>query len=123
MGYSKERGDTLNVANSPFTESETEVIPETPIWMNPVAWDWGKEIGKHLLIAGLVLYLLMGVLRPYLKNIERVRTDAKQAEIAMKAEEEAAPTFVSYEVKLESAKKISAEEPKVTASVIKEWVS
>ena len=123
MGYSKERGDTLNVANSPFTESEAEVIPETPIWLNPVAWDWGKEIGKHLLIAGLLLYLLMGILRPYLKNIEKVRTDAKQAEIAMKAEEEASPTFVSYEVKLESAKKISAEEPKVTASVIKEWVS
>ena len=123
MGYSKERGDTLNVANSPFTESEAEVIPETPIWMNPVAWDWGKEIGKHLLIAGLVLYLLMGVLRPYLKNIEKSRTEAKQAEIAASQAEEDLPNFVSYEAKLEAAKKISSEEPQVAASVIKEWVS
>jgi flagellar M-ring protein FliF len=123
MGYSKERGDTLNVANSPFTESEAEVIPETPIWMNPVAWDWGKEIGKHLLIAGLVLYLLMGVLRPYLKNIEKARTEAKQAEIAASQAEENVPNFVSYEAKLEAAKKISADEPQVAASVIKEWVS
>ena len=123
MGYSKERGDTLNVANSPFTESEAEVIPETPIWMNPVAWDWGKEIGKHLLIAGLVLYLLMGVLRPYLKNIEKARTEAKQAEIAAFQAEENVPNFVSYEAKLEAAKKISADEPQVAASVIKEWVS
>jgi flagellar M-ring protein FliF len=123
MGYSKERGDTLNVANSPFTESEAEVIPETPIWMNPVAWDWGKEIGKHLLIAGLVLYLLMGVLRPYLKNIEKARTEAKQAEIAAFQAGEDVPNFVSYEAKLEAAKKISSEEPQVAASVIKEWVS
>ena len=123
MGYSKERGDTLNVANSPFTESEAEIIPETPIWMNPVAWDWGKEIGKHLLIAGLVLYLLMGVLRPYLKNIEKARTEAKQAEIAAFQAEENVPNFVSYEAKLEAAKKISADEPQVAASVIKEWVS
>jgi flagellar M-ring protein FliF len=123
MGYSKERGDTLNVANSPFTESEAEIIPETPIWMNPVAWDWGKEIGKHLLIAGLVLYLLMGVLRPYLKNIEKSRTEAKQAEIAASQAEEDLPNFVSYEAKLEAAKKISSEEPQVAASVIKEWVS
>ena len=123
MGYSKERGDTLNVANSPFTESEAEIIPETPIWMNPVAWDWGKEIGKHLLIAGLVLYLLMGVLRPYLKNIEKARTEAKQAEIAASQAEEDLPNFVSYEAKLAAAKTISSEEPQVAASVIKEWVS
>ena len=123
MGYSKERGDTLNVANSPFNEIEAEVIPETPIWMNPVAWDWGKEIGKHLMIAGLVLYLLMGVLRPYLKNIEKSRTEAKQAEIAAFQAEENVPNFVSYEAKLEAAKKISADEPQVAASVIKEWVS
>ncbi len=123
MGYSKERGDTLNVANSPFTESEAEIIPETPIWMNPVAWDWGKEIGKHLLIAGLVLYLLMGVLRPYLKNIEKSRTEAKQAEIAASQAEEDLPNFVSYEAKLAAAKTISSEEPQVAASVIKEWVS
>ena len=123
MGYSKDRGDTLNVANSPFNEIEAEVIPETPIWMNPVAWDWGKEIGKHLMIAGLVLYLLMGVLRPYLKNIEKVRTEAKQAEITASQAEENVPNFVSYEAKLEAAKKISADEPQVAASVIKEWVS
>ena len=123
MGYSKDRGDTLNVANSPFNEIEAEVIPETPIWMNPVAWDWGKEIGKHLMIAGLVLYLLMGVLRPYLKNIEKARTEAKQAEITASQAEENVPNFVSYEAKLEAAKKISADEPQVAASVIKEWVS
>ena len=123
MGYSKERGDTLNIANSPFTEAEAEVIPETPFWMNPVAWDWGKEIGKHLLIAGLVLYLLMGVLRPYLRNIEKSRKETKQAEIdAMQAAEDA-PVVTSYEAKLTAAKQISSEDPKVAASIIKEWVS
>ena len=31
MGYNKDRGDTLNVANSPFSTIEREVVPERPV--------------------------------------------------------------------------------------------
>jgi flagellar M-ring protein FliF len=35
MGFNKDRGDTLNVANAPFTPTEKEVVPDAPIWKNP----------------------------------------------------------------------------------------
>lgn len=118
MGYSKERGDTLNVVNSPFSEAELEIIPEIPLWKDPVIWDWGKEIGKHLLIAAVLFYLIMGVLRPFLRNL----TESRKAATKHDAEEATKPTFVSYEEKLETAKQISKEDPKVAAGVIKDWV-
>jgi len=119
MGYSKDRGDTLNVVNSPFSETELEIIPEIPIWKDPVIWDWGKEIGKHLLIAAVLFYLIMGVLRPFLGNL----TESRKAAVRGETEEATKPTFVSYEEKLETAKQLSKEDPKVAAGVIKDWVA
>ena len=118
MGYSKERGDTLNVVNSPFSETEIEVIPEVPVWKNPVIWDWAKEIGKHLLIAAVLFYLILGVLRPFLKNV----AESRNAMLQVKEEVVVPPGFVSYEEKLETAKQLSKEDPKVAAGVIKDWV-
>ena len=119
MGYSKERGDTLNVVNSPFSEPEVEAIPDVPIWKDPVSWEWAKEIGKHLLIAALVLYLLLGLLRPFLRKLMEFRsaTPSVNEDVVEK------PAFVSYEEKLETAKQLSKEDPKVAAGVIKDWVS
>jgi flagellar M-ring protein FliF len=118
MGYSKDRGDTLNVVNSPFNETELEIIPEIPVWKDPVIWDWGKEIGKHLLIAAVLFYLIMGVLRPFLKNL----AESRKTVVRHEAEEATKPSFVSYEEKLETAKQLSKEDPKVAAGVIKDWV-
>ncbi len=121
MGYSKDRGDTLNVVNSPFSETEAEIIPEVPLWKDPVVWDWGKEIGKHLLIAAILFYLLMGIVRPFLRNLAESRDAALRA---AKETRDAPPpaNFVSYEEKLETAKQVSKEDPKVAAGVIKDWV-
>ena len=35
MGFSKERGDSVSVLNSPFVAPEKEAIVEPPIWKNP----------------------------------------------------------------------------------------
>ncbi len=118
MGYNKERGDTLNVANSLFSEAEIEAIPDIPVWKDPVIWEWTTEIGKHLLIAALVLYLLMGVLRPFLKKLAGPPVVIQQTDEAVVE----TPAFVSYEQKLDTAKQLSKEDPKVAAGVIKDWV-
>ena len=46
MGYNRERGDTLNVVNSPFTDMETESMPELPLWKQPEMIELAKQIGK-----------------------------------------------------------------------------
>ncbi|WP_188861649.1 flagellar basal-body MS-ring/collar protein FliF [Marinobacterium nitratireducens] len=66
VGYSPERGDSVNVVNSPFAAQEMPAEPEdTPIWMQ----DWLWDLVKQVLAALFVLLLVFGVLRPILKNL------------------------------------------------------
>lgn len=58
MGYNKERGDTLNVANVSFNAGEREVIAETPLWKSPEFIAMARESVKYLavLIAAMLLW-------------------------------------------------------------------
>ena len=71
MGYNRERGDTLNVVNSPFTVTDPEAVPELPLWKQPEMIELAQQLGKMLLIGGLVLYLVLGVVRPSLKRMNQ----------------------------------------------------
>jgi len=126
MGYNKDRGDTLNVANSPFSTVEREVIPEVPLWKQPATFVLVKEVGKHLLIAAAVLYLVLGVLRPLLKNLAEARPAPALPEGAVEGEATVAArrqSIAGYEQNLQMAKQLANQEPKIVANVVKEWVS
>ncbi|WP_295751180.1 flagellar basal-body MS-ring/collar protein FliF [Undibacterium sp.] len=87
MGFNKERGDTLNIVNSPFAGPEKENLVELPIWKQPDTIQTAKEIGKYLLTALVLLYLFFGYLKPMLYKIMGKEIDkTKQAEeIELKA--------------------------------------
>ena len=126
MGYNKDRGDTLSVANSPFSPVEREVIPEVPLWKQPATFVLAKEVGKHLLIAAAVLYLVLGVLRPLLKNLAEARPAPALPEGAMEGGATVAvrrQSIAGYEQNLQIAKQLANQEPKIVANVVKEWVS
>jgi len=67
MGFSMERGDGLEVVNSPFTRTEPE-DSQRAWWQDPFWQDFMFSMGRWLLVglAALLLYLL--VLRPMLKR-------------------------------------------------------
>ena len=126
MGYNKDRGDTLNVANSPFSVSEREIIPDVPFWKQPATWDLAKEVGKHLLIAAAVLYLVLGVLRPLLKNLAEARPVPALAEGIMEGGATAPvrrQSNAGYDQNLQMAKQLASQEPKIVANVVKDWVA
>lgn len=129
MGFNQERGDSLNVANSAFTAGEAEaVLPEIPFWKRPETFILAKEVGKHLLIAAVVLYLLLGVLRPLLKNLAQARDRAAlipalEADGGMAVESAGQQAALGYEHKLQLAKQLARQDPKVVANVVKNWVS
>ena len=126
MGYNKDRGDTLNVANSPFSVAEREVIPDIPLWKQPATFVLAKEVGKHLLIAAAVLFLVLGVLRPLLKNLAEARPGPALPERAMDGEATVAVSRqgnAGYEQNLQMAKQLANQESKIVANVVKDWVS
>ena len=138
MGFDPKRGDTLNLLNSAFN-NEQEVLPEVPFWKDPENVELGKEALKYLLIAGTVLFLLFGVIRPGFRNVT-AKAEAEAAAAAEAAKEaaedalnpeaphtpeeiEAEDAENSFDKNLQLAKQLAKEDPKIIASVVKEWVN
>lgn len=121
MGYSKERGDSLNVTNSAFSVAEVEPAAEVPLWKQPETIATAKDVGRNVLIAGLVLFLVLGVLRPLLTKLSEVRLPEPAAPGA------GAPALLQrqagYAENLDAAKQLARSEPKLVANVVKEWVT
>ena len=132
MGFNMERGDTLNVVNSPFTDTEEEALPEPPLWKQPEMIELAQQIGKNLLIAGLILYLVLGVLRPMLKRANQppapllTETTEDKEELPVQPVpilKPASPQYSLYEENLAFARQLARDDPKVVANVIKQWVA
>jgi flagellar M-ring protein FliF len=133
MGFSPERGDTLTVVNSSFSSAREEA--EIPFWKHPDFFEFLKELAKYALIAGVVLYLTLAVLRPLLKQMfppeaagtrgvggTLSTTDEAGAEETAE-EEELNMAYATYERKLAKAKEISMQDPKAVANIMKEWIN
>jgi flagellar M-ring protein FliF len=122
MGYNKDRGDTLNVVNTPFAAPEKEKIESTPIWKQPDNIQTAKEYGKYALYAVILFLMYSRVLKPLLARI----VEAMQPPPPLMIEEEAAaPVHIAprgYEQNLGLAKQLARDDPKVVANVVKAWV-
>jgi flagellar M-ring protein FliF len=125
MGYNQARGDTINVANTPFATTPQEVIPELPLWKQPQTIQIAMQTGKYLLmgIALLVLYLRM--LKPLLKKISQATAlpaprDPQLAADGMQMQ--LANGQRNYQDNLTRAQKLASEDPRVVANIVKTWV-
>lgn len=130
MGFSKERGDTLSVANSPFTDVEREAVPELPLWKQPEVIDLAIQGAKLLLIGSLILYLVLGVLRPALRRMNQpavqpvpALAEQKEEQSSSLADEFKQPQLSRNEQNLMLARQLAKDDPKVVASVVKQWVT
>lgn len=80
MGFNAERGDSLNVVNSPFAEKAREVLPEVPFWQAYATVDNAKTAAQYLLSAAALLYLFTAVLRPMIRMLPGNKAQQEKAE-------------------------------------------
>lgn len=74
VGFNMARGDSLNVVSAPFVSPvEAEPLPAIPVWQQPWFWD----VGKQILGALVVLFLIFGLIRPAFRDLNK-SPDAKQ---------------------------------------------
>lgn len=139
MGFNKERGDTLNLVNSPFATPEKETIVEVPLWKQPDTIQTAKEIGRYLIAALVLAYLFFGFLKPTLKKIsmrqlEKEKQEEKRQKRKLQMEDQEEEDIVNlssnagkqisgYEFNMDMAKQLATSDPKIVANVIKTWVS
>ena len=122
----------MSVANAPFTPVVKDTGEALPLWKDPENIAFAQEMFKYLLIAGLIAYLLLGVVRPILKTLLHPPAGAHPAGTAagtlgiLAGEDEAeaaSPAEIDqFAVKLEKAKEIAQHDPKVVANIVKDWL-
>jgi flagellar M-ring protein FliF len=129
MGFSKDRGDTISVANAPFSIVD-KGDGGIPLWKDPELLSIGKELIKYGAIAGIIAYLLLGVARPLLKSMLESLPKASPRSIGTKLnivadeEEDQGPSpAATLDKKIEQARDVAQQDPKIVANIIKDWTS
>ncbi len=128
MGFNKDRGDTLNIANSQFAGVEAPAAVDVPIWKNPDNIQTAKDVGKYLLGAAVILYLFFAFLKPMLKKLmanapkPRVVVEERDTIVDLHTSEPMGQKPRGYEENLDAAKTLARNDPKVVANVVKAWV-
>ncbi|MEF8729366.1 MAG: flagellar basal-body MS-ring/collar protein FliF [Accumulibacter sp.] len=129
MGFSKDRGDTISVANAPFTAIEKD--DGVPLWRDPETISLTKELVKYGVIAAIIAYLLLGVVRPLVRTMVGPPASEKTlgSQIDVRAEEEGEGAGIEHvptasellERKLAEVRAIAQQDPQAVANIIKEW--
>lgn len=147
IGYSAERGDTVTIINQPFIQMPAFDSP------NPAFWEqsWFSSLLKQALGGLALLLLIVGLLRPLVRNVSQAGVVLKEQQaltLARMAEEQATaqaqgaaladdregqarlpgqnmgllPTTPELGSKLESIRNMVNEDPERAAQVVKHWV-
>jgi flagellar M-ring protein FliF len=124
VAFDEKRGDSLSLVNAAFTPPATQPVEEIPLWKNPELLTSVQEIGRNLLIAGIALYLVLGVLRPMLRTFATPPAPEPELLSAPAAEPDpVAEKSATYEANLQTAKTIARQDPKLVANVVRGWVT
>jgi flagellar M-ring protein FliF len=123
IGYSQQRGDTLEVVNAAFAGADVEAAAEVPMWRDPrsiaLLQDLGKPIGAALIVAAV----LIAVVRPAMRTLAATAAASAAAPPAQVEVLSATAHPSAYESNLASAKQLARKDPKVVANVVRQWVS
>lgn len=133
MGYSKDRGDTLNVVNSAFAGPDN-VIESVPFWKRPdTLIEMAKEAGKWLLFAIVAAWVYFTFIRPMVRKLKK-NFEPGAHEHAAGHDEDTIVDLTQHEVEpmgnasrtyqdnLDAAKDLARQDPKVVANIVKAWV-
>ncbi|OGS80616.1 MAG: flagellar M-ring protein FliF [Gallionellales bacterium GWA2_55_18] len=125
VGFDQNRGDTLNVQVAAFNETK-ETVEELPFWKQSNLIELVKDLLKYLLIGAAMLFVVFRVIKPALHPLFVVPEFKAEDAVDNAAQEESMETIkqkASFDTNLQTARQIAKQEPKIVASVVKEWVS
>ncbi|NLY64831.1 MAG: flagellar M-ring protein FliF [Alcaligenaceae bacterium] len=127
IGFSAERGDSLNVVNSLFSDAE----PALPVWKDPDIIALAKILGQYfLLFIALMLIWFKGI-KPFLTALQQQKkTEIANQQALIRKEEEARKAKAEepvkhdhYEDNLRVVKALAAQDPRAVAMVLRTWMN
>lgn len=138
IGFSKDRGDSVNLMNTPFAV-EKQTLIELPFWKQAEVQDLVRSFAWPVGTLLFALVVLMGAIRPGIKLLSqapiKLATNARQLEVV--SEEDlgrpllAAPKSMTPVIEgptpgeraIEDARKLTRDNPAAVANIVKSWVN
>ncbi len=135
IGFNSERGDSVNLMNTPF-QVEATASTDVPLWKQPEVLDLAKSFAWPV---GAVLFgamVLLGLVRPALKGgttraipmaggqlnaLEADQPDRPALPPPSKKDENVVAT--AEQIRLEEARVLAKENPMAVANILKSWVN
>ncbi len=126
MGFNAERGDSINVVNTPFAQPDQEELPDPPIWKQPAYAEYidiARTAGKYLLIALALFILYTKAAKPMLKTLaEAAKLPPPSQNPQLQHATAALPGQRNYADNLSRAQSLANQDPRVVANIVKTWV-
>ncbi len=136
VGFNKDRGDSVNLMNAPFT-IEKQTVTDVPLWRQPELQDLARSFAWPLGTLLLAALVLLGMVRPALKALSQapavvsargVQVDALLSDAperpslltAVELQDPAGPT--KAHLRLEDARKLTRDNPAAVANIVKAWI-
>ncbi|HRK37723.1 MAG TPA: flagellar basal-body MS-ring/collar protein FliF [Burkholderiaceae bacterium] len=148
IGFNKDRGDSVNLMNAPFTLTKVETV-EVPIWKQPENVEIARTFAWPLAAVVLGLIVLLGLIRPTVKAATAPPPAPAELTALTSAEGGAAgqlqavvgnesergelmpglagpaddPGQTEHQLRLDDARRLAKENPVAVAEIIKGWVN
>ena len=128
VGYSADRGDSVNLVSAPFMDSGAAPA-ELPMWKDPEIQAMAKSLGVPIALALFGALVLLGLVRPLLKGrntgpggqlnaieaeaLDRPALPAPAKELSLTKEQE----------RLDQARHLAKQNPIAVANIVKTWIN
>jgi flagellar M-ring protein FliF len=147
IGFSKDRGDTVQVVNTPFTTPVAPPAVEVPLWRQPEVRDLARSLAPWIALPLLALIVVVGFVRPAMKAVRqpapRLTATVQDAidlnppsrgpglKVKIQAEEGGPALLPTAQAarqqartsQLDSIRQIAKQDPATVANVVRNWAS
>ena len=138
IGFSKERGDSVNLMNTPFAV-EKQTLTELPFWRQAEVQDMFRSFAWPVGTLLFALVVLIGAIRPGIKLLSQPpqKLAANMRQLEEVSEEDLGRPLLSApqsttpiiegptpgELAIEDARKLTRDNPAAVANIVKSWVN
>lgn len=143
IGFSKERGDSVQVVNAQFSTPAAREAAELPLWRQPETLELARSLGPWLALPLAVLVIVLGMVRPAVRAARlappRILDATVQDPVALAPPGPAselphaqlAPMLAASQsakmdartAQLENIRHLARQNPATVANVVRNWVS
>ena len=128
VGYSADRGDSVNLVSAPFMDSGAAPV-ELPMWKDPEIQAMAKSLGVPIALALFGALVLLGLVRPLLKGrntgpggqLNAIEAEALDRPALPAPAKELSPT--KEQERLDQARHLAKQNPIAVANIVKTWIN